>query len=204
MAAGSMQNDAPELSRRERKKRETRMRILNAALELMAERGYDRVKVEEICARADIANATFFLHFPTKAALIGAFNEQISEKIAERLNGFTLPATDKLELLRAITLDEWSRQSHLLRAIVAEAASQDAPGLADSSASLKSLITGIIADGQSTGEFTTDFDADLVAQALVSTWRATTLEWAATGDDRAARRANRQALDLVLRGALPR
>lgn len=193
-----------ELSRRERKKRETRLKILDAALSLMAERGYDGVKVEEICARADVANATFFLHFSTKASLISAFNEQVSQKVAERLEGFDLPAIDKLELLRALMLDEWSRHSELLRAIVREAAAQDASGLAASSSSLVSLVSGIVAEGQASGELSNGFDHDLVAQCLVSTWRATTLQWAATGDARAARRANRQALDLVLSGVLPR
>ena len=73
---------AAEPSRRERKKTETRARILNAAIALMAERGYDAVKIEDIAARADIANATFFLHFPTKASLLTAFNEQVARKIA--------------------------------------------------------------------------------------------------------------------------
>ncbi|MEQ8750170.1 MAG: helix-turn-helix domain-containing protein, partial [Amphiplicatus sp.] len=158
-----------ELSRRERKKLETRLKILDAALTLMAERGYDGVRVEEICERADVANATFFLHFPTKAALISAFNEQVSQKIAERLEGFDLPAIDKLELLRALMLDEWSRHSELLRAIVKEAAAQDAASLANSSSSLISLVSQIVAEGQQSGEFTTEFEVDLVAQCLVST-----------------------------------
>lgn len=194
----------PALSRRERKKLDTRLRILDSALQLMAERGYDAVRVEEICEAADVANATFFLHFPTKASLISAFNEQVSQKVASRLDGFTLPALDKLELLRALMLDEWSRYSELLRAIVREAAAQDAVGLAESSSSLVALVSGIVQDGQASGEFTGDFEAELVAQCLVSTWRATTLAWAMSGDARAARRANRQALDLVLRGVLPR
>ena len=48
----------PTISRRERKKRETRRRILEAALELMAKRSYAEVKIEEISAAADVANAT--------------------------------------------------------------------------------------------------------------------------------------------------
>lgn len=193
-----------QLSRRERKKLETRLRILNSALSLMAERGYDAVKVEEIAARADVANATFFLHFPTKASLITAFNEQVSAKIVERLEDFDLGAVDKLELLRAIVLDEWSRHGDLLRKIVAEAAGQDGSGLIETSESLVALVTGIVRDGQRAGELTGDFDAAVIGQCLVSSWRAATLQWAVTGDARKARAANRQALDLILRGALPR
>lgn len=191
-------------SRRERKKIETRLRILDAALALMAERGYDGVRIEEIAARADIANATFFLHFPTKAALLTAFNEHVSAKIAQRLEGFDLGAVEKLELLRAIVLDEWSTHSELLRRIVADAASQDSRSLIETSESLVALVAKIVADGQTKGELSSDFDAYIIAQCLDASWRAATLQWTATGDAGRAREANRQALDIILRGALPR
>lgn len=192
------------VSRRERKKLETRLRILEAALTLMAEKGYDAVKVEDICARADVANATFFAHFPTKSALIAAFNEDLTERLRERLEGYALPAIERLELLRALILDEWTARADLLRAIVADAVAQDTAAFAESSASLVALVAQIVREGQASGQLATEFDSRLVAQCLVGAWRASTLEWARTGDAAAARRANRQALDLFLRGALPR
>lgn len=190
--------------RRERKKSETRARILNAAIALMTERGYDAVKVEDIAASADVANATFFLHFPTKASLLAAFNEQVSRKIAERLEGFSIDAVEKLELVRALVLDEWGRHGDLLRKIVADAAMQDGAGLIASGESLVDLVAQIVREGQQTNELSHEFEPGLVATALVSAWRASTMQWAATGDGAAARRANRQALDLILKGALPR
>lgn len=191
-------------TRRERKKRETRARILDAALTLMAERGYDAVKIDDIAARADVANATFFLHFPTKSALITAFTEQVSDKIAARLQGFDIGAVEKLELLRAIVLDEWGRHSALLRKFVADAAAENGGAIFESSASLVDLVEAIVAEGQSAGELSGEFSPETVAQCLVSAWRAATLKWAASGDAVKARRANREALDLVLKGALPR
>ena len=196
---------APPMTRRERKKLETRRRILAAALELMSARGYDGVRIEEIAAAADIANATFFLHFPTKAALIAAFNEQVSEKVAERLSEFDFGAVEQLELLRAIVLDEWGRYSDLLRQIVADAvAQQDSASFAQSSSSLVSLVQAIVEKGQANSELSAEFDADIVAQTLVSAWRASTTQWAVTGDTEKARRANRQALDLILIGLVRR
>ena len=191
-------------SRRERKKQETRLRILEAALTLMAEKGYDAARVEEICARADVANATFFAHFPTKSALIAAFNDGVAERLKERLAEYDLPAVERLELLRALMLDEWAARADVLRAIVVDAAAQDAAVFARSGESLVALVAGIVREGQAAGELEREYDATLVAQCLVGAWRAATLDWADTGDAARARRANRQALDLVLRGALPR
>jgi len=56
--------------RRERRKREVRERILDAARELFEERGVHATKVAEICARADVARKTFFNHFPAKQDLV--------------------------------------------------------------------------------------------------------------------------------------
>ncbi|MEO0878687.1 MAG: TetR/AcrR family transcriptional regulator [Pseudomonadota bacterium] len=189
----------PMMSRRERKKLETRRRILDAAISLMSAASYDAVKIEDIARKADIANATFFLHFPNKASLIAAFNEQVSEKIAERLKEFSLPAADQLELLRALVLDEWSRHGALLRQFVVDAAN-DGNALIASSDSLAALAEQIVRDGQEAGEFAADYDPALVASTLTAGWRASTVSWAVTGDDDKARRDNRQILDLILNG----
>ena len=58
------------LSRRERKKLQTRQRLLEAALSLFHEKGYSATTVEEIASKADVAKGTFFNHFPSKEALL--------------------------------------------------------------------------------------------------------------------------------------
>jgi AcrR family transcriptional regulator len=194
----------PTLSRRERKKRETRRRILEAALELMAERPYADVKIDEISAAADVANATFFLHFPTKASLITAFNEEVATKIAEALATFKGDAVAKLEHLRVMLLDEWRKHRNLMRQLVAEFAAQPASMAAFSEVNrgLVELVADVIRAGQTSQEFDSRLDPDIVGLSLVSAWNAIAIGWAKTGDTEQATEANRQALDLVLRGVL--
>ncbi|MEU8224055.1 helix-turn-helix domain-containing protein [Kribbella sp. NPDC048915] len=58
-----------ELSRRERKKRQTRQAISDVATALFLERGFDAVTVAEVARAADVAVQTVFNHFPAKEDL---------------------------------------------------------------------------------------------------------------------------------------
>ena len=74
---------------RYRKKLKARLAVERAALELVIERGYDGVTVEDICVRAEISKKTFFNYFPSKASVImgrmDAFpdDERLLEILAE-------------------------------------------------------------------------------------------------------------------------
>src|SRR5229473_3043033 len=65
-----------EVSRRERKKEETKERIVEAALALFRKQGVEATTVEEVCDKADIAKGTFFNYFPRKEAVFGYLSEQ--------------------------------------------------------------------------------------------------------------------------------
>jgi AcrR family transcriptional regulator len=65
-----------EVSRRERKKEETKERIVGAAFALFRKHGVEATTVEEICERADVAKGTFFNYFPRKEAVFGHLSEQ--------------------------------------------------------------------------------------------------------------------------------
>ena len=67
------------MSRRDRKKHETRWRIYTSAIELFRSRDFDTVKIEEICEAADVSNAAFFHHFSSKASLISAYWDELNQ-----------------------------------------------------------------------------------------------------------------------------
>jgi AcrR family transcriptional regulator len=49
---------------------QTRQRLQEKALALIAERGFDDVTVEQIASAAGVSHMTFFRHFPTKESVI--------------------------------------------------------------------------------------------------------------------------------------
>jgi AcrR family transcriptional regulator len=191
-----------QISRRERKKMETRRRILDAALRLMDDKPYDQVRIEDICTAADVANATFFLHFPNKAALALAYNEEVAAKVEEKLASDGLDASERLKTLLKMYLAEWGAHSHLMRQIVLELISQPASGATfnEVSPGLLTLVGGIIAGGQKTGEFSRKIEPETAALALVAAWNAIAISWAKTGDTKRANEAHWQTLEIFLHG----
>jgi AcrR family transcriptional regulator len=62
-----------ELPLRERKRARTRIALVEALLERLAERPLEDIQVAELVGDADISAATFFNYFPTKADLLTHF-----------------------------------------------------------------------------------------------------------------------------------
>ncbi|ANY09375.1 acyl-CoA-like ligand-binding transcription factor [Pseudonocardia sp. HH130630-07] len=105
----------PEPTLRERKKRATRDALSLAAVELVTERGWSAVTVDDIADRAGVAPRTFRNYFPTKAAAISGRHADRMVRVAETLAA--LPAGTPLR-----------------PALVDAAVAEFAPGAADRSA----------------------------------------------------------------------
>jgi len=93
----------PRASLRERKKLATRRSLRRIALDLVAERGFSHVTVEEIAEAADVSPRTFFNYFPSKeAALFGADPDRgaaVRERIVHQAPGE--PMMDVLRMVMA-------------------------------------------------------------------------------------------------------
>lgn len=106
----------------ERKSRQVRERIVEAAEELFRANGYDGVSVTDIAARADVGRTTFFRYFGDKAEVVFAKEQAMFDALRVLAGGVaTETATTPLhaiEQLRPIILK------------ICEQASSDADGYA--------------------------------------------------------------------------
>jgi len=118
----------PPGSRVQRRVARTKAAIEDAFVQLVLERGYDRVAVEDITDRADLARATFYAHYPNKQAVqFSVFNrltEDLVQRIADQGGPPTVVHRDAIraaykhaaempDLYRACLSDARTRQAHL-------------------------------------------------------------------------------------------
>ncbi len=85
---------------RERKKQRTREAIVDAALRLFDERGFEATTVADIAAAADIAPRTFFGYFRSKEDVVFDDFDETRESLAARL-GDRLEGESAIDALRA-------------------------------------------------------------------------------------------------------
>jgi AcrR family transcriptional regulator len=156
-------------SRRERKKQETRQRLLECAWRLFQERGYDDTTVEDITEAADVAKGTFFNYFQTKEALL----DELALWRIDLLGSHVLAADDVPEgavarikrMVRAMAA-EFSPQRELPQHLLIARIS--APIRHESAHRLGSIMHDLVQQGQDSGEIRKDVDAGLIARLLLT------------------------------------
>ncbi|AOI62109.1 TetR family transcriptional regulator [Burkholderia territorii] len=82
-----------------RRKRETRARLLDAALRLMAEKGMEGVAINEITEAADVGFGSFYNHFESKEAIYATLVDSVFEEFADWLDRLTSSLTDPAEII---------------------------------------------------------------------------------------------------------
>src|SRR3979409_1637082 len=68
--------------RRERKRRQTRERIEQAAMALFLKRGFDGTTIEDITEAADVSKRSFFDYFPSKEEVVFAWQDSFADSLA--------------------------------------------------------------------------------------------------------------------------
>jgi AcrR family transcriptional regulator len=74
-----------KISRRARRKEETRKRLLSTAIRLMTEQGFEDLTVEAIAVAADVGKGTIYNYFSTKEDIVVAFFVDLERSIQRKL-----------------------------------------------------------------------------------------------------------------------
>jgi AcrR family transcriptional regulator len=62
--------DTPPLTRHQRRRLQTRKILIQTALQLVLEKGYDAISIQDITDQADLGRGTFYIHFKDKEEIV--------------------------------------------------------------------------------------------------------------------------------------
>lgn len=206
---------AAELDRPNLKKeraRQTRDRLYRAADRLFTARGVDGVSIDDVVAEAGVSKGTFYVHFPSKDALVAALVSDRVEAVDAEYHAFLAAWPDdqsSRELILALVdrifevVEErigLARSRVLYRAQLAGGSGTDA--VTDHGRQLYRVIGDALERGVSRGEFTTVRPVPELTPHIVLALRGLAIEWCIRSPDHNLRVNARAHLELLLDGLL--
>jgi len=205
--AGIGRTNEPGL--RERKKARLRQQIVETALHLFRQRGYENTRIDDIVQTLEISQPTFFRYFPSKDAVLREVGRRAFARQAESLKAeLAVKATTEQRLRRFYeTLGNVTEVGRPLWQAVILAGAMDpvrSPELRGAEAATVRLLREIIAEGQKNGEVTVDFPIVHLAEFMEGLFNTVVRQWAVdlTGPHKLTERVH-NAVEFFLRGAKP-
>jgi len=166
--------------RRERKKRDTRERLLHAALESFVERGYAETSMDDIAARCDVARGTVFNYFARKEDLLMAWVDSRRALARQVLIESSARAATSKRLRAALTAlcQLHEKEAPASRALVRCWLQCGGP-LLERATDTALILRTVIEAGRKHGDVRRDVDPELAARALLDLYLGALYRWAA-------------------------
>ncbi|MBP1967876.1 TetR/AcrR family transcriptional regulator [Paenibacillus aceris] len=164
---------------REEKKQATRKKIIDTALQLFAEQGYDATTVHQITERAGVAKGTFFNYFASKEEVFCDIQTFWASTEFIKLKDKSGPILPHLRefLIQLVRLVPYTRQ--LARALFQSNLSNEktVSNQLQMLEELKQIIIPLIEEAQKRGEFSTVFPAEMIADQAIQTYMGVLICW---------------------------
>ncbi len=191
---------------REKKKFDTKNRILAAALKLFEEKGFERTTVLEIAAESSVSRGTFFNYFPYKEAVL-------VEYLSQYLIGLGVDVDTKYSKNNAIEAiyhlsddfaDFADKNKHLILPLCYELLNPDPERSkqAYTALPLVSIIGKYIEWARANKLMRQDHSTERLAYTIANSIFLTSLHWASFRRHRSIKKELKTALDLALEGFL--
>ncbi len=173
------------VGRREKRKREIRARIEEAAYELFKAQGIEETSIEQICQQADVARRTFYGYFPNKHALLGGLGvSRLYSQMGPMLRVLMADqdtTRDRLEAMIDYIESNFASYQDIDRQLILSAPStfanrpEEQKALGDSSIA---AFARLIKAGKAMGDVNEEFSAEILATIVVGTLNTLTTSWA--------------------------
>lgn len=172
-------------------------------MDLLAERSYDDISVEEICAAASVGRATFFRVYQTKADLLLEFNRRLAERVQARLDAGSPEQVDEaLRIVGNEIADTWTETVPGAASLAIDfIQSAGGRGLHTGHPELLRIVVGIVERGQASGELEATLPAGLMGSLALVQAAAPVTYWF-RHPERDLHQLIDEAIDQWLHGAL--
>ena len=197
--------DVPVEGRTERKKKETRQKIVNVAIDLFQRQGFNNTTMEQIAEDADVARKTLYNHFPVKDAIVDEYVRGISKESNQQILK-TLPDFPDTRSRLLNTLDKVYEQvetnPEIVGIVMVYRLRNMNQGAGYRGGGSQSLIAEIIRLGQEAGEIRQDISAKLLVKQIDILRSVVVMDWLNDSSSLELRKEIAKLVDLFLDGAL--
>lgn len=209
--AADVDGEAPRLNRRQAAKVRTRQKVLDAARQLFAERGYEPATIRDIAKGAGMSTGAVFANFQDKAELFEAVLSTDMVKLADTLKAAAAAETTvRARVLAALTAGYHAslEQLPLVQAVIARSWFQPVAAEMRIRAAIKpllSVVTDTLQAGVGDRELRQDADVRLLGEMIYGAWLSNYRRAAYDGwtIQQLTDQIGRQ-IDVILAGALSR
>jgi len=182
---------------REEKKRQTHAKLVESALAVFSEHGFEHATVEEITRRARVAKGTFFNYFRTKADVllhVGAVQEAWMAGEIVRLQSSPGTRSDQIIELMVSAASRLALTRPLVRAMFQ--ATLQSPEESDIQVAhfhrVGAALISLLEDGRAKGELSLDLTGEEMALLVMQTYSSALLTWSlSTGTESLAMHVRR-------------
>jgi AcrR family transcriptional regulator len=168
-------------SRRERRRREIHERIIGAATGLFGRKGFTGTTALEIADTADVAEKTFYNHFPTKQHLIEEIAQRtlvVTEQLLADARGLPGTAVDRLRLFCERSADEAEKSREFTREFLLEVVRMAVQGVDFSGrGQITDAIRAFFEQGLAQGDIATDRDVVFLTELGVAAYLGILVNW---------------------------
>jgi AcrR family transcriptional regulator len=172
------------MGRREEKAQETKNSLMSNALQLFREMGYDKVTIEDITHATGVAKGTFYTYFETKSDIIveefWKIDRFYQDYAARNLRRYTSGAQKMKAFTRAqmrYVKDEVGVENLKILYANQILGSGSEKIIVNPKRQWYRIISDIISEAQSKGEFRNNLNADYLAVIFNRSIRSLFLDW---------------------------
>jgi AcrR family transcriptional regulator len=199
----------PVEGRTERKKKETRRKIVAVAIDLIQRQGFNNTTMEQIANEADVARKTLYNYFPVKEAIVEDYVRGISQGLAQKTSDLleNLPDTRSRLLAALNNAYEWVEINPEITAICLGYRLKNmskGSGYSDGETGTQSIMAEIIRKGQLAGDIKRDIPVKLLVAQIDILRGVVVMDWLKDSSKFELRQEIAKIVDLFLYGAFDR